>query len=226
MWPPPHIALRALSILSGLVLIIIPSQGLLAQGRAAVPRDTTGATIGARDSVVALPHGFVLEGSERVLLDGITQLTRGLEYSIDYRAGRISFARAFLDRLPPLPDTLRHTVTVAYDYLPFQLRQEYARQELTVEADTLGRDTLQIARPVSSLRAEDLFGPNLQKSGSIFRGFTVGSNQDLSVNSGLRLQLAGKISPEIDVAAALTDESTPIQPEGTTHSLQVQHQSV
>jgi hypothetical protein len=220
MGPARHISLRLLSVLSGLVLIIVPSQNLAAQGRPAVPSDTVQVALSGTDSVVVLPNGFVLEGSERVLLDGTTRLTRGLEYEIDYRRGRIRLARVFLQNLPIRADTLRHSVTVLYDYLPFHLQDEYARRELTVRPDTLSRDTLQVARPVSSLRVEDLFGPNLQKSGSIFRGFTVGSNQDLSVNSGLRLQLSGKISPEIEVAAALTDESTPIQPEGTTQSLQ------
>ena len=220
MGPALHISLRTLSVLSGLVLITLPSQELRAQVRPSVPRDTVTASLGRTDSVLVLGNEFVLEESETVLLDRATRLTRGLDYEIDYRRGTIRFARMMLQNLPLLPDTLAHTVTVTYDYLPFRLQQEYARRELTIRPDTSSRDTLAVARPVSSLRVDDLFGPNLQKSGSIFRGFTVGSNRDLSVNSGLRLQLAGKISPEIDVAAALTDESTPIQPEGTTQSLQ------
>ena len=218
--PPPTYLLIPLSVLLGLILIFSPPRELSAQGRSAVPRDTVLAPVGGPDSTITLRNEFVLEGSETVLLDGTTRLTRSLEYEIDYRRGVIRFSPIFIQNLPALADTLRHRVTVYYDYLPFRLEQEYARRELTVRPDTLSRDTLQVARPISSLGSEDLFGPNLQKSGSIFRGFTVGSNRDLSVNSGLRLQLAGKISPEIDVAAALTDESTPIQPEGTTQSLQ------
>jgi hypothetical protein len=54
----------------------------------------------------------------------------------------------------------------------------------------------------------------------LFRGFTVGSNRDLSLNSGFRLQLNGKLSNDIEIVAALTDENTPIQPEGNTQKLQ------
>ncbi len=34
------------------------------------------------------------------------------------------------------------------------------------------------------------------------------------------MQLAGKLSPDINIVAALTDENTPIQPEGNTQTLQ------
>jgi hypothetical protein len=51
------------------------------------------------------------------------------------------------------------------------------------------------------------------------RGFTVGSNQDLTLNSGFRMQLNGALSKDINVTAALTDENSPIQPEGTTQTL-------
>ncbi|HEX9252489.1 MAG TPA: hypothetical protein VF870_09620, partial [Ignavibacteriaceae bacterium] len=60
----------------------------------------------------------------------------------------------------------------------------------------------------------------MQKSGTIVRGFTVGTTKDFSLNSGLRLQLSGRISEDIEIVAALTDENTPIQPEGNTERLE------
>lgn len=71
------------------------------------------------------------------------------------------------------------------------------------------------------LQIDDIFaGTSLRRSGSLVRGITVGSNQDLNVTSGLRLQLEGTLAPGVEIAAALTDENTPIQPEGNTQTLQ------
>ncbi|HEY6950910.1 MAG TPA: hypothetical protein VI758_00815, partial [Bacteroidota bacterium] len=76
-----------------------------------------------------------------------------------------------------------------------------------------------VAQPAFRFAPEDFFEKGFQKSGSLMRGFTIGSNQDLTLNSGFRMQLNGALSKDIDVTAALTDENSPIQPEGTTQTL-------
>ena len=63
-------------------------------------------------------------------------------------------------------------------------------------------------------------GLTAESNGTLLRGFSLGTNKDLSVNSGLRLQLSGKLSKDITIVAALTDENTPIQPEGNTERLE------
>ncbi len=152
-------------------------------------------------------------------MDSSRTLRRDVEYKINYRFGKISFDSSFVAAL--VADTShKHSITLYYQYLPFKFQDSYFRRKLLVLKDSTGKDTLRISKPRASFGLDDIFGQNLQKSGSIVRGFTVGSNRDFSLNSGLRLQLAGKIAKDIEVVAALTDENTPIQPEGTTQTLQ------
>ncbi|MEM1054182.1 MAG: hypothetical protein AAGI52_01545 [Bacteroidota bacterium] len=56
-------------------------------------------------------------------------------------------------------------------------------------------------------------------TGSITRGVVAGSNRDVSLTSGLRLDISGEVAPGVTVTGALTDTDTPIVPEGTTQTL-------
>ncbi|HEX9953520.1 MAG TPA: hypothetical protein VGB53_17280, partial [Rubricoccaceae bacterium] len=59
----------------------------------------------------------------------------------------------------------------------------------------------------------------LRTTGSLTRGIVAGTSRDVSVTSGLRLDVAGEVAPGVTLRAALTDENTPILPEGTTTQL-------
>ncbi len=200
--------------ISILLLLSAWAPGVNAQ-ESSLPAAEERLSLAALDSIVALKHKLIAVESESVFLDSVL-LTMGKEYRINYRLGELRLDPAFAAQLGH--DSV--TLTVSYHYFPFQFQDSYFRHRLIVLKDSTGRDTLRIARPRSSFGLDDIFGQDLQKSGSIVRGFTVGSNRDFSLNSGLRLQLAGKIASDIEVVAALTDENTPIQPEGTTQTLQ------
>ena len=173
--------------------------------------------LNSRDTVYQLPKEFIVEGSEHILIDSTAYLMRLRDYRINYRYGQILFSSVQLKQI--ILDTIPHKMMVTYRTLPINFKREYALRQLEVRRDSSGRNRTVILQSSSGLLSEDFFGPGLQKSGSISRGFSIGSNQDLSLSSGFRMQLAGKLSQDIDVAAALTDENSPIQPEGTTQTL-------
>ena len=124
-----------------------------------------------------------------------------------------------------LSDSLKYslfdTLIITYQSLNLSLLKEYKRRTLVKVYDEITNTTIRSVREQSvNLSSESIFGSDIRSSGTIVRGFTVGTNRDLAVNSGLRLQLSGKLSEDIEIVAALTDENTPIQPEGNTERLE------
>ena len=167
-------------------------------------------TSGASDSVLSLPHPWILTGSPTVRgTQG--RLSPGIDYHWDPALPGLRFT--------PPPDSGR-VFQIAYRYWPLSL----ARSHSLVQADTgsvsvlASRDTITIRSP-----AQKSFMPweddRLEKSGSLFRGVSMGAG-GMRLESGLRLQLSGEIAPGINLSAALSDQSTPIQPEGNTQTLQ------
>ena len=171
------------------------------------------------DTSYRLDHRLIIEGSEEVLLDSLTRLTPSHEYEIDRHHGILFLKPSFLTQL--FSDSSSHILLIRYRNLPLSFQERYSLREIILRRDSSGRERGTVLQPaVSSFRVDDLFGPGLQKSGSLVRGFTVGSNRDLTLNSGFRMQLSGSLSSSVDIVAALTDENSPIQPEGTTQTLQ------
>lgn len=174
-------------------------------------------TLTRTDSLYRLSKEFIVVGSESVRLDSTTPLTRGIDYRIDYRYGTITLASTRLSALAS--DTVGHFMIVGFQALPLNFKHEYSLHHLEIRRDSTGQKRSFLVETSSQALSDDFFGPGLRKSGSIVRGFTIGSNRDLALNSGFRMQLAGKLAQDVDVSAALTDENTPIQPEGTTQTL-------
>lgn len=144
------------------------------------------------------------------------KLKAGADYSMDYRFGLLHIHPNSLKNL--LLDSLSRELVITYQSLPYVFKKEYSLRQVIVRRDSTGEHNVAISQP-SRISTDDFFGTGLQKSGSIARGFTIGSNRDMSLSSGFRMQMSGKLSQDLDVVAALTDENSPIQPEGTTQTL-------
>ncbi len=152
---------------------------------------------------------FVLPGSLTLRLDGAALDTTA--YALDTRTGDLTL------RLEPRPK-VSATLVAVYRTLPLGAFDAPVARRRIGEVDTLGR-----RRVVEAERAGDepLFGdaPRLRRRGSISRGIVAGNRRDVSIESGLRMELSGEVADGVAVQAVLTDENTPIQPEGTTQRL-------
>ncbi len=132
---------------------------------------------------------------------------------------------SFIDGVISLSDSLEYsifdTLYIFYKTYRYGLKKTYQKKTLVTKYDTSFRDSIRIIKlDPNAFTGDAIFGKGLQKSGTIVRGFTVGTNKDFTLNSGLRLQLSGKLSDDIEITAALTDENTPIQPEGNSEKLE------
>ena len=168
------------------------------------------------DSVLQLSEEFIVHGSETVRLDTV-ELVRGVDYEFEYRHGRLVLAPDFWERRAGQLAEIE--LEIAYRAISLPFRDSYVLREVRPVTDSsLGALPI-LARSEPALTVDDFLGKGLRKSGSLLRGFTVGSNQDLGLNAGFRMQLEGSLAEDVAVVASLTDLNTPIQPEGSTQTL-------
>ncbi len=163
------------------------------------------------DTVLVLPHRYLIPDSVSVAQDS-QPLVDSVDYRVDYLRGEIRFFH---------PPDSGMSVVVTYRRLPLSLplvHRHWVPSD-SVPADTVSTPSVYRMKPEEEQKGVEL-GENLQRSGSIFRGITVGTDQGMRLQSGLRLQLSGMITPQVEVVASLTDQNTPIQPEGNTQTLQ------
>ena len=147
-----------------------------------------------------------------VLRDSV--LKRFQDYKFNYSTATFSLSDS-------LPYSIFDTIYVSYQTIKLGLHKEYRRRSLVKRYEQNLGDTVRFAKSENAgFTPEAIFGPGIEKSGTLIRGFSVGTTKDFSLQSGLRLQLSGKLSDDIEIVAALTDENTPIQPEGNTERLE------
>jgi len=154
----------------------------------------------------------IIPFTETIKLRG--SILKSDDYNFHYQTGSFT-----------LSDSLAYSVfdTLIVTYLSYNtgLKKEYKKRSLVIRYDEVSQDTVLTVQTQSNpLSVNSIFGNDIEKSGTLVRGFTVGTTRDFTLQSGLRLQLSGRLSEEIEIVAALTDENTPIQPEGNTEKLE------
>lgn len=155
-----------------------------------------------------LPDSLIIENSEKVFVDG--ELFSSRKYQFNFIDGELRF----YESIPQ--DT---EIRLIYKIFPYTIQKSYAHRQ--IQQRVFGAPTSPADIPLTnSGSVEEDYAAQLSKSGSITRGVTVGNNRGLKVNSALNINVSGKVGDNVEVIAALTDQTTPIQPEGTTQNLQ------
>ena len=200
-----------------LITILILTQTLYAQQKSPNYKNYI-AKVGYKDTLISLNDKFLIQFSDILTLQNNT-LSPSTDYKLDYHSGIVTLAKDLFQKYNL--DTFQiYNLNINYDVFPYNIKDEYSNFNIIIEKDSVTGDTIQIATQNKDFIGSIFEGTDLEKSGSLFRAVTVGSNQDLTLNSGFRLQLNGKISSDFEINAALTDENSPIQPEGNTERLQ------
>jgi hypothetical protein len=164
------------------------------------------------DNLYSISQPTIIPFTETVVIRN--SLLTKKDYKFSYSNGTFFLSDS-------LPYSIYDTLIVTYQALNLGLLKEYKKRDLIIKYDTVTGDTIRVvSNEGGGFSPENIFGPGIEKSGTIVRGFTVGTTKDFTLNSGLRLQLSGRLSDDIEVVAALTDENTPIQPEGNTEKLE------
>ena len=109
-------------------------------------------------------------------------------------------------------------VEVCYRVLSELLTKPFQNRSLSTYDDS--RSTVEIIQSSPTIEKEELFQfGGVQKYGAISRGVSFGNRQSLFVNSTLNLQMEGKLDENLNIAAVITDQNIPYQPEGNTQQI-------
>lgn len=134
---------------------------------------------------------------------------------IDTSYYRLDFVKAILywKSKPPTDSVL-----AVYRIFPFKLNSVVQRLSFDSVMNNVYLKPFEFNQDNDVQRGLLDFG-NIQANGSLGRELSFGNNQDAVVNSNFQLQLNGMLKDSIEIAAAITDNNLPIQPDGTTQQL-------
>ncbi|TAE48698.1 MAG: hypothetical protein EAY69_04605 [Cytophagales bacterium] len=129
------------------------------------------------------------------------------EFSFDFQTNTIS-----------IPIFAKYdSVKISYQTLPFHITQKmYLRKTITRDSIKGRYTTEDLSQTITLIdKREEFFNlGNINKSGSLVRGISIGNTQNVFVNSALNLQLEGKLNNDITLNAVINDQNIPYQPDG------------
>lgn len=167
-------------------------------------------------------HQFFKNIKDTLLLDTLSILPGSISYTLYPNIDSNSFpiinyklhALIFKQKKP---DSIR----VNHKALPFNFEKtHFHKDQGFLFTDYTRRGNPFTINFNSNSNTNLLQNDGLLKNGNISRGISFGNSQDVVVNSNLNLQVSGKLTPEIDLVMAATDNNIPFQADGTTAQLQ------
>jgi hypothetical protein len=129
-------------------------------------------------------------------------------YLVDHINGKLSWKKL------PAADS----VPVTYRIFPGRLNAPAQRMRFDTVMGKFVVEPLEFRNKRETDETLFDFG-NITYNGSFGRGISFGNQQDVAVNSSLNLQLNGYLGDSIQIAAAITDNNIPLQPDGNTQNL-------
>ena len=113
-----------------------------------------------------------------------------------------------------------HTLWVTYRAWPYNMSARVSRLDSTALRRNRRSDAIEFDYSPYEPSTKPWETNGLVSNGAYTRGLSFGNSQNLVFNSNLNLQLDGKLGNDIELQAALSDNSIPLQPDGTTRQLQ------
>ena len=167
-------------------------------------------TISPLNDTLLLDSLSIVPGSE-LIFDYNNNILSKSQYNIDYAKSLLILSKSILKT--------SNNIRIAYRVFPVNFTKEtYKRkkEETFISGPVLAYPD----KMRTDNRSNFLTDNQLDKRGSISRGITIGNNQDAVINSNLNLQISGKLSNDMYILAAISDENIPIQPDGNSQQIQ------
>ena len=155
------------------------------------------------DTVSLNPYFFkVLDSKNQILQDSL--------YFVDYENAIIRFNSQKIDS---------DSVSVSYLRYPDFITRNYKQLDSSVIVNSTGKLDRLYRLSESNINSRESLLDGLNTSGSLSRGVSIGNNQNSALNSGLDLQLSGKLNDKVTLRASIQDNNIPLQQSGYSQRL-------
>ncbi|HTY09246.1 MAG TPA: hypothetical protein VMF29_08780 [Candidatus Edwardsbacteria bacterium] len=203
-----------------LVLAVLSAAAAPAGGAAGPIAGHDSTALSGRDGQRSYPLGrrYIFAGTDSLFKSG-RLLRRDDEYAINDATGEVYFSEPLTagDTVVALFRALAIDLPPAIIYLPLVTVDTAARSADTAAASRRPPGVVYLAR--DSQEAAASAGSQVRFGGSKTFSIAAGSGRDLSLDQALNVNADGRLSPDLEISASLSDRNLPLTQAGTTEEL-------